>query len=101
MHSDDQFEEIVREHYEPLFRFAISLTRSESDAQDLVQHAFYIWATKGHQLRDFSKVKTWLFTTLHRNYLEAQRKKTRFPHHNLEEVTVELPALAPESFHQA
>jgi RNA polymerase sigma-70 factor (ECF subfamily) len=101
MHSDDQFEVIVREHYEPLLRFAISLTRSESDAQDLVQHAFYIWATKGHQLRDFSKVKTWLFTTLHRTYLEAQRKKTRFPHHNLEEVAVELPALAPESFHQA
>lgn len=101
MHSEDQFEVIVREHYEPLFRFAISLTRSESDAQDLVQHAFYIWATKGHQLRDFSKVKTWLFTTLHRTYLEAQRKKTRFPHHNLEDVSVELPVLAPESFRQA
>ena len=58
MNSADQFEAIVSEHYEPLFRFAMSLTRVESDAWDLTQQTFYIWATKGHQLRDVTKVKT-------------------------------------------
>jgi hypothetical protein len=38
---------IVREHYEPLFRFAMTLTRVESDARDLTQQTFYVWATKG------------------------------------------------------
>ena len=61
MNSADQFEAIVGEHYEPLFRFAMSLTRSKPEAWDLTQQTFYIWATKGHQLRDLSKVKTWLF----------------------------------------
>jgi RNA polymerase sigma-70 factor (ECF subfamily) len=93
MNSADQFEAIVREHYEPLFRFAMSLTRAESDAQDLTQQTFYVWATKGHQLRDISKVKTWLFTTLHRAFLETRRRRTRFPHHDLEEVSEELPTL--------
>src|SRR5947207_11471269 len=96
MSSDEQFEAIVCEHYEPLFRFAISLTRAESDARDLTQQTFYIWAKKGHQLRDVSKVKTWLFTTLHRAFLESRRRQIRFPHHELEEVSDQLPAFSPE-----
>ena len=65
------FETVVAGYYEPLYRFAISLTRSEADACDLAQQTFYMWATKGHQLRDPSKVKSWLFTTLHRAFLES------------------------------
>jgi RNA polymerase sigma-70 factor, ECF subfamily len=96
MNSADQFEAIVCEHYEPLYRFAMSLTRMESGAWDLTQQTFYIWATKGHQLRDISKVKTWLYTTLHRAFLAARRKQTWFSHHNLEEVSEQLPVLSTE-----
>jgi RNA polymerase sigma-70 factor, ECF subfamily len=95
MNSADQFETMVGEHYDPLFRFAMSLTRSESDAWDLTQHTFYVWATKGHQLRDISKVKSWLFTTLHRAYLVARRRQSRFSHHELEEVSEQLPVVSP------
>lgn len=96
MNSTDQFEALVNEHYEPLYRFAMSLTRSESDAQDLTQQTFYIWATKGHQLRDLTKVKTWLFTTLHRMFLAARRRQSKFPCCELEEASGQLPTLAPE-----
>ena len=96
MNSTDPFETLVANHYEPLFRFAMSLTRAESDARDLTQHTFYVWATKGHQLRDLSKARTWLFTTLHRAYLETRRRQIRFPHHDLEEVPEQLPAFSPE-----
>jgi RNA polymerase sigma factor (sigma-70 family) len=96
MSSADQFETIVREHYEPLFRFAMSLTRAEADARDLTQQTFCVWATKGHQLRDNSKAKTWLFTTLHRAFLQARRRQIRYPHQDLEEVSEQLPAFSPE-----
>jgi RNA polymerase sigma-70 factor (ECF subfamily) len=96
MNSAEQFEAIVSDYYEPLFRFAMSLTRAEADAQDLTQHTFYVWATKGHQLRDISKVKTWLFTTLHRSFLERRRRRERFPHFELDDVTPDLPTVAPE-----
>src|SRR3954454_16205728 len=89
----EQFEKIVSEQYAALFRFALSLTRSESDAQDLTQQTFYIWATKGHQLRDLSKVKTWLFTTLHRAFLKARQRQSRFSNQELEEVADQLPVL--------
>jgi len=101
MNSSDQFEKLVSDYYEPLFRFAVSLTRTASDARDLTQHTFYIWATKGHQLRDISKVKTWLFTTLHRAFLEGKRRQNRFPHHGLEEVQEQLPVLPSQHAHEA
>jgi RNA polymerase sigma-70 factor, ECF subfamily len=73
------FENIVNAHYEPLYRFALSLARSEADAGDLVQQTFYRWAMKGDQLRDKSKVKSWLFTTLHREFLGQRRHEDKFP----------------------
>jgi RNA polymerase sigma-70 factor (ECF subfamily) len=85
------FEALVSQYYASLYQFAFSLTRSESDACDLTQETFYIWAAKGHQLKDLKKVKSWLFTTLHREFLDAQRRRSRFPHQELGEVTQELP----------
>jgi len=86
MNADELFEAIVREHYESLYRFALSLTHAEADARDLTQHTFYVWATKGHQLRDPGKVKTWLYTTLHRAFLQGCRRQNRFPQQELEDV---------------
>jgi RNA polymerase sigma-70 factor (ECF subfamily) len=95
MASSTEFESVVAQYYEPLYKFAYSLTRMEADACDLTQQVFYIWATKGHQLRDPSKLKTWLFTTLHREFLGARRKQIRFPHLELENATAELPVVLP------
>ena len=89
------FESLVAVYYEPLYQFAFSLTRDEADACDLVQQTFCIWANKGHQLRDITKVKTWLFTTLHREFLGARRKLVRFPQVELENAEAELPVVSP------
>jgi hypothetical protein len=78
----------------------MTLTGAEADARDLTQQTFYVWATKGRQLRDLSKVKTWLFTTLNRVFLTGQKRRVRFPHHNLEDVLQELPAPSPELIDQ-
>ncbi|MEW6306451.1 MAG: RNA polymerase sigma factor [Verrucomicrobiota bacterium] len=95
-----KFEELVNRYYEPLYRFALSLTQREAEASDLTQQTFYLWATKGHQLRDKSKVKTWLFTTLHREFLGSRRRETRFPHYEVDDVRNELPAIAPAMVNQ-
>jgi RNA polymerase sigma-70 factor (ECF subfamily) len=89
------FEELVEQHYRGLFQFALSLTGSEAEACDLTQQTFYIWAKKGAQLRELSKVKSWLFTTLHREFLQARRRHTRFPHVEIESVETEIPTFAP------
>lgn len=91
-----EFQTLVDQYYAPLYRFGMSLTRSESAAGDLVQDTFLTWASKGHQLQDLSKVKSWLFTTLHRRFLETQRRSVRFPHLEISEVETELPSIEPE-----
>jgi RNA polymerase sigma-70 factor (ECF subfamily) len=96
MNPVERFQTIADTHYEPLFRFAISLTHSEADARDLVQHAFAIWAAKGQQLRDFSRVRAWLFTTLNREFLAGRRRERRFLHENLDDVAEQLPSHLPQ-----
>jgi RNA polymerase sigma-70 factor (ECF subfamily) len=100
MADNVEFESLVARFYEPLYQFAFSLTRAEADACDLTQQTFTVWATKGHQLRDTSKVKTWLFTTLHREFLESRRRQTRFPHFDLDTAEPELPTVSPSAFSQ-
>jgi RNA polymerase sigma-70 factor (ECF subfamily) len=98
MNASEQFESIVNEHYAGLFRFAMSITRSESDAADLTQETFRVWATKGHQLRDSSRVKAWLYTTLHRAFLKGKRTERRYE--ELDGLADELPGLAPNPANQ-
>ena len=94
------FESLVSRYYRPLFQFAFSLAQSEADACDLTQQTFYIWATKGHQLKDETRVKSWLFTTLHREFLESRRRQVRFPHFELSHVDSELPTVSPARVNQ-
>jgi RNA polymerase sigma factor (sigma-70 family) len=71
------FEQLVEVFYMPLYRFALSLSREPCDAADLTQQTFLLWASKGHQLREQSKVKSWLFTSLYREFLRGERKRGR------------------------
>jgi RNA polymerase sigma-70 factor, ECF subfamily len=96
-----EFESVVERYYRPLYQFAFGLTCSEADAWDLVQHTFYTWSIKGEQLRDPTKVKSWLFTTLHRAFLQTKRRETRFPHYELEQVDSELPWTSPNQHSQS
>lgn len=84
-----EFEELVDAHYQALYRFAMSLSRDQATACDLVQETFCIWASKGDQLRDRSKAKTWLFTTLHREFLSLRRRSSKFSEEPLDEEAAE------------
>ena len=75
--SSEVFTQLVDAHYAALHRFALSLARNSADAGDLVQQTFFIWATKGHGLRESAKAKSWLFTTLYREFLRGRRRDAR------------------------
>ena len=96
MTGESDFNQLVESHYASLYRFAMSLARNENDAGDLTQQTFYIWAAKGHQLQNPAKAKAWLFTTLHREFLESHRRRVRFPHQNLATSEAELPVIGPD-----
>ena len=93
--GDPDFESAVDRFYAGLYRFALSLARNEPEAWDLTHQTFSVWAKKSHQLREPSKLKSWLFQTLYREFLGARRRQARFPEHDLETCREELPPVAP------
>jgi RNA polymerase sigma-70 factor, ECF subfamily len=93
--SEVDFQQLVDQQYAPLFRFALSLSNSDADAVDLTQQTFFLWATKGHQLRDQSKAKSWLFTTCYREFLNRRRHEVRFPQVELTEASEDEVSISP------
>src|SRR6266480_841416 len=89
------FQRLVDRHYAPLYRFALSLSKSEADAADLTQQTFFLWASKGNQLRDRSKARSWLFTTLYREFLSRRRHEVRFPKIELDNVREDEMSIIP------
>jgi RNA polymerase sigma-70 factor (ECF subfamily) len=96
--ADAAFIQLVDRYYPALYRFALSLARSDADACDLTQQTFYVWATKGHALREIEKAKSWLFTTLYREFLRSRRRSERMtPLETTSEGEMEDTAIAPEA----
>ena len=89
------FQQLVDQQYAALYRFALSLAKSEADAADLTQQTFFIWASKGEQLRDSSKAKSWLFTTLYREFLNRHRHELRFPKVELQDLPEDAISTVP------
>ncbi|MCU7217681.1 RNA polymerase sigma factor [Pseudomonas sp. VE 196-7] len=73
-----EFDEQLREIIPRLRRFAVSLTRNSSSADDLVQasleRALSGWSAK----RAEGDVRAWLFAILYRQFLDAHRRSRRY-----------------------
>ena len=80
------FEEIVSLHYRNLFRFGMSLCSNEADAKDLTQYAFLQFAKHQKKFERGGNVKSWLYTTLHRRFIDQYRRQVKFP-----SVTIDEP----------
>ncbi len=93
--NDADYEQAVATWYEALYSFGFSLAGNEDDAGELTQETYCRLLTKGGQLRDPSKVKSWLFTTLYRVFLGWKQRRARLPHFEISSVEAELPVITP------
>ena len=93
------FEQLVDAHHTSLYRSALSRVRREGDACHRGQQTFFIGAESGHTMREASKAKTWLFTTVYREFLEGRGKEGRAQ--SIEDLPLTAQDLAAEEVDQA
>lgn len=72
-------ERVVSELYGAVYRFALALAESETEAADLTQETFLILCRQHEQVREPDKIKSWLFTTLRRAFLRKLRRRYERP----------------------
>ncbi len=71
---DNIFKKQVDDNYKNLFYFALSLSRCEADAADFTQQTYLKLAKNWNEIRDKSKLKSWLFSTLYRDFIDRRRR---------------------------
>ncbi len=71
------FQEIIDAYYQNLYRYALSLSGSQESAWDLTQETFLTWARKGSTIRSEKATKSWLYTTLYREFLKQRKRGSR------------------------
>ncbi len=89
--TQEEFSATVHRWYDPLYRFALALCKDPDNALDLTQNAFQKLAKHSHTLKKQNKVKSWLFSVLHREFIDEYRHATRYPKTSLE-LAGPLPA---------
>jgi RNA polymerase sigma-70 factor, ECF subfamily len=88
---------IVSEHYASLYRFGLALAKNESEAADLTQETFLVLTKHAAQVRDPAKIRSWLFTTLRREFLRKIRAQAAHPEVSLETEEHDVPAIESDA----
>ncbi len=74
----ERFEEVAFEHMNSLYRLALSMSRNENDAQDLVQDTYLKAYKFFDKFKAGTNCKAWLFRILKNTFLNAiNRERTR------------------------
>jgi RNA polymerase sigma-70 factor (ECF subfamily) len=94
--NETDYEDAVVNFYEGLYAFGYSLSGNEDDASELTQETFYRLLTKGATVRDSSKVKSWLFTTLYRIFLGWEQRRALLPHFEISGVENQISPVTQE-----
>lgn len=79
MNSDmNELDSVIVDQLPSLRRFALSLTRTPYDADDLVQATVEKAILGWHQRQQEGAVRPWLFSILYRHFIDGQRRAGRF-----------------------
>ena len=75
----DAFETEALSYIDALYRTALRMTRSEADAEDLVQETYIRALRFREQFTPGTNLKAWLFRILTNTFINAYRKRVRQP----------------------
>ena len=88
-------ERLVVEHHQGVYGYAFRLTGRQVDAEDLTQQTFLIAKEKLGQVREMSKVRSWLFAVARSCFLKSRRKRVPWPATSVQLDLDRLPERLP------
>ncbi len=77
--TDDAFETEALTFLDPLYRTALRMTRSEADAEDLVQETYIRALRFREQFTPGTNLKAWLFRILTNTFINTYRRRKAQP----------------------
>jgi RNA polymerase sigma-70 factor (ECF subfamily) len=77
--AKDPFETEALSHMDALYRTALRMTRSEADAEDLVQETYIRAFRFREQFTMGTNMKAWLFRILTNTFINSYRRKAAHP----------------------
>ena len=77
--TQDAFETDALSYIDALYRTALRMTRSEADAEDLVQETYIRALRFRDQFTPGTNLKAWLFRILTNTFINSYRKRSRAP----------------------
>jgi len=77
--DQERFDGLVRPHFEALYRSARRMTRSEHDAEDLLQEVFIKAITWLDELEEIEFPRAWLMKVMYNTFVDQARKNQRSP----------------------
>lgn len=92
--GEAHFEQLYRQHFTSLYRYAYSVVRDEAQAEGIVQNVFLKLWDKRDTLRIHTSWQAYLFRATYHEALNAAKRKqvrTRFTQQGLTADTVAMP----------
>jgi RNA polymerase sigma-70 factor (ECF subfamily) len=90
--DEQEFNRLVDQHADGLYRFALSMLNEVGAAEDAVQDAFEgLWRRRKQV--DLAKTKSYLFTSVHNRCIDAIRRNR--PSLSIEDAVIAAPDAAP------
>ena len=90
--SDLRFEQEALPWLDDVYRFALSMTRDEADADDVVQETFLRAYRSWHTYAEGSDCRKWLFTICRNVFLRSRERERRKVDHGGDDAHLETMA---------
>ena len=75
----DSFDQIYQSYFDPVYRYALSLSGNPLDAEEITQETFFKAMRSLDQFQGKSSLKSWLCAIAKNLWLSEQRKKKPLP----------------------
>lgn len=73
--TEKEFEQVYRDYFDPVYRYALALSRDVHTAEELTQETFFKAMQSIDSFRGESSVRTWLCGIAKNAFLSEQRRK--------------------------